>query len=353
MRGPQVRSVALVGCGRLGAALGALAEGAGLAVRALDVRPEAVPARWRAGSAGAAVAGADAVVLAVPVPALEGALQALRPLLTPAHLVLDVASVKVRPVAWMARALGAAVPWAGTHPLFGPGSLARGERPLRAVVCPNALHPEAAARAEALYARLGCEVLALSPDAHDAALARAHALPLFLGQALAALGVDAASPLAPPSHGALVRLAEGARAEAAHLLAAVQQENPYAAEERARLLGALTALHASLGEAPAPSGGAAAGAPLTPVEPALAAARARIDALDRELLSVLQRRAAAAREARAAKGVQGLPVHDAAREAALLAERRGWAGEAGLDAEGAEGVFRAVLQLSRRGLLGD
>src|SRR5687767_7104247 len=95
------------------------------------------PAFVRAHSMQDLVEGAEIVVVAVPVPMIGAALQSLRPVLTPDHLVIDVGSVKLGPEAALRRELGADIPWVATHPLFGPASLARGERPLRVVVCPN------------------------------------------------------------------------------------------------------------------------------------------------------------------------------------------------------------------------
>ncbi len=48
-----------------------------------------------------------------------------------------------------------------------------------------------------------------------------------------------------------------------------------------------------------------------------------------------------------AKAELGLPVHDAERETGQLQARRAWAQEAGLDLQGVEEVFRAVLRASR------
>ena len=48
-----------------------------------------------------------------------------------------------------------------------------------------------------------------------------------------------------------------------------------------------------------------------------------------------------------AKAELNLPIHDPEREAAQLQARRTWADEAGLDAQGVEDVFRAVLRSSR------
>ena len=89
-------TVALLGFGRFGRALGSLLEDAGVPYRALDPESD-VPASRRASSLLDLSAGADLIVLAVPVPLLREALVDLRPFLRPDQLVLDVGSVKLRP----------------------------------------------------------------------------------------------------------------------------------------------------------------------------------------------------------------------------------------------------------------
>src|SRR5690348_4956588 len=93
------------------------------------------------------VKDAGEIVLALPIAEIADATRALRPSLEPRHLVIDVASVKHGPVRILTEILGRDVPWIATHPLFGPTSIALGERPLVTVVCPNPLHETAAHRA--------------------------------------------------------------------------------------------------------------------------------------------------------------------------------------------------------------
>lgn len=384
-------TVALCGYGRFGRALGSLLEEAGRPYRALDPSPAAaVPEPQRAASLPELVEGAEIVVLAMPVPAMRAALFALRPHLRPEQLVLDVGSVKVRPAAALAEVLGAEIPWAATHPLFGPISLARAERPLRVVLCPSALHPGAAARARAFYEGIGCEVIEQSAEGHDHVMAYTHALTFFVAKGMLDAGAGEAVPFAPPSFQAIARTIEAVRADAGHLFRAIQGENPFAAEARRHLLGALTsvdrALLADPGEGPdeapgeAPGGGAAqaagdaaaavdaagdaAGAapgaasprdrdPLTIPDlgarsPELREAREHIDAIDREIVALLGRRAEIARRAARAKAALGRPVLDPAREAALIAERRAWAEEASVDPDCVDEIYRAILRLSRR-----
>src|SRR6185436_3365088 len=114
----------------------------------------------RADSLEELASSSEALLLAVPVPELRAAAERLRPFARADHVVFDVGSVKSIPVAALREVFGTAVPWVGTHPLFGPASLARGERPLRVVVCPNPVHPEAERRVVALFERIGCQILA-------------------------------------------------------------------------------------------------------------------------------------------------------------------------------------------------
>jgi prephenate dehydrogenase len=365
-RGPAIllrvamSTLALLGHGRFGASLAALFQEAGHAVRAFD--PDAaVPDALRAGSPADLVHGADFVALAVPVPRVGEALAALRPHLGPAHVVFDVGSVKVGPVAAMAAALGREVPWVGTHPLFGPVSLVRGERPLRAVVCPSPLHPAAAAAVSALFARIGCEVLEQDADAHDRAMAWTHALAFFVAKGMLDAGAPTDVAFAPPSFHAIARTIESVRADAGHLYGALHRENPYAGDARRALLGALTAADQGLrapeeagraegvgGLGSGSGGGGGMGIPdLGAVSPALSEARELIDEVDRELLDLLARRARLSRRAAAAKADLGAPVRDARREAALLEARRREAALLGLDPEAVGGIFEAVLRFSR------
>jgi prephenate dehydrogenase len=238
-------SIAILGFGRFGQALSDLLVKAGHDVRAYDPKAT-VPPGLAAASPAAAIDGAQWVVLAMPVPQMRDALVALRPLLQAGQTVIDVGSVKLHPCAMMDELLGAGIAHAGTHPLFGPLSLARGERPLRVVVCASAQHPQAAARARALFCELGCEVIEQEPAAHDRAMASTHALAFFIAKGLVNMGVDDDMSVAPPSFQGLKHMVAAVRGDAGHLFAAIQQENPFAAEARARLLESLSLIHDKL-----------------------------------------------------------------------------------------------------------
>jgi prephenate dehydrogenase len=349
--------VALLGYGRFGSALGRLLVEAGVGVRAYD--PEvAIPPEHAAASIEEATRGAEFVVVAVPVPVMRPVLVALRRHVTASQVVFDVGSVKVRPVAAMREALGKEVPWCGTHPLFGPVSLALAERPLRVVLCPAPEHLGAAARVRALYERIGCEVIEQTAESHDRVMAYTHALTFFVAKGMIDAGAGMEVPFAPPSFQAISRTIETVRSDAGHLFAAIARDNPFATDARKHLVGALGAIDRAL-DAQAAQGetadGAAAADPtrfsipdLGSRSPELRQTRDHIDAVDREIVGLLARRAQLQERAARAKAALGAPVLDAARESEMLATRRTWADESKLDVEGVADVFRAILTMSRR-----
>jgi prephenate dehydrogenase len=342
--------IAIVGFGRFGRALSGLVSAAGMAQRAFDPVIEA-PAGVRAESLEEAVRGAELVVLAVPVAATGAAARATAPYLAEGAIVIDVGSVKLRPVEALATTLGERTPWVGTHPLFGPTSLSRAERPLRVVVCTDGPHAAAVETVCAFYTHLGCEVVRQTAEAHDRVMAYTHALTFFVAKGLVDAGADAPVAFSPPSFQAVRRVLEAVRGDAGHLFAAVQLDNPFSQEARAALLAALAASDKALREAAPMDLSLEPSFRIAAVEersPELEEARGEIDALDAELVALLARRRELAQRAARAKSAAGQPVLDPIREAQVLATRRAWARERGLDEEGAEAVFRAVLDLARQ-----
>lgn len=345
-------TIAILGYGRFGRALGNLLSQFGQSYRAYDPCAE-VPAEFAADSAEAALNGAQWVILAMPVPRMEASLRAIRPCLHPDQTVIDVGSVKVGPCAMLDALLGDEIPHVGSHPLFGPLSLARAERPLRVVLCASPRHPDAAVRARAWFEGLHCDVTEQDPETHDRNMAQTHVLAFFVAKGLLDVGVGDNMPFAPPSFQGLKSTLEAVRADAGHLFAAIQRENPFAAEARSRLVEALTVIHSRLAED-------VGGDETIPMEahdlqsrsPELREVRDLIDDVDKELLSLLHRRIELAQRAARAKALLGAPVLDATREASLLQDRRTWARAQGLDESLAEEVFRTLLLVSRRAQVG-
>ena len=187
----------LIGCGLMGGSFALAARRAGLVQRVAGHSKSPASAHRAhelgvidevADSAAQAAAGADLVLLAVPVAATEATLQAIRPALRPDALILDVGSTKADVAAAARRALGdQARQFVPCHPITGrevagvehaDANLYRGTQ---VIVTPT--DDTQVARVErtvALWRALGCHVVELSPEAHDAALAAVSHLPHLL-----------------------------------------------------------------------------------------------------------------------------------------------------------------------------
>jgi prephenate dehydrogenase len=143
------------------------------------------------------------------------------------------------------------------------------------------------------------------------------------------------------------------RADAGHLFATIELDNPHAKTARSRLLEALGRVHEQLDHAAASRDADVDEArmsmpPPLVVTPILVETRTLIDEVDREILALLAQRAELGRRAGAEKERIGRAIRDRAREEALLEERRAWASGHGLDGEAVAGVFDAIMHLSRR-----
>ena len=191
----------LIGCGLMGGSFALAMKKAGLVKRVVGYsKSPSTTDRARqlgvidveAPSALLAVAGADIVLVAVPVAATEATLKAIKHLVTPQMLIMDVGSTKADVVQAARRALrdqiGSFVP---AHPITGREVsgvehadvdlytgrqviLTPTERTLTAQ-----LH-----RAEDVWRALGCHVSSMSPEAHDASFAAVSHLPHMLAFAM-------------------------------------------------------------------------------------------------------------------------------------------------------------------------
>ena len=191
----------LIGCGLMGGSFALALKKAGLVKRVVGYsKSPSTTERARqmgvidveAPSALLAAAGADLVLLAVPVAATEATLKSIKHLVTPKMMIMDVGSTKVDVVQAARTALrdqiGSFVP---AHPITGKevagvehadGNLYHNAQ---VILTPTERTLTAhLQRAEALWRALGSHVQAMSPEAHDGALATVSHLPHLLAFAM-------------------------------------------------------------------------------------------------------------------------------------------------------------------------
>ena len=185
-------NVAILGGGLLGGSLAMALGNAGGRVRLWARREETVNAALEAGIPGAtgnlaeAVAGADLIVLAVPVGSMAALVsKALAAGLKSGCIITDVGSVKVLPHQQISPLLaGSGIEFIGSHPMAGSErnglDAASGDLFRNAACLLTNDGNVAAPRAEALerfWQAVGCRTSWLSAAEHDALVARISHLP--------------------------------------------------------------------------------------------------------------------------------------------------------------------------------
>ncbi|MBI2726491.1 MAG: prephenate dehydrogenase/arogenate dehydrogenase family protein [Polaromonas sp.] len=191
----------LIGCGLMGGSFALALKRAGLVKRVVGYsKSPSTTERARqmgvidveAPSALLAVSGADIVLLAVPVSATEATFKAIRHLITPNTLVMDVGSTKRDVVDAARRVLrdnvGCFVP---AHPITGKEvsgvehadvNLYNGKQVILTPI--ERTFTVQLQKAVNVWTALGCDVVKMSPQAHDAAYAAVSHLPHLIAFAL-------------------------------------------------------------------------------------------------------------------------------------------------------------------------
>jgi prephenate dehydrogenase len=187
----------LIGCGLMGGSFALALKRAGLVKRVIGYSksPSTTEKAKKLGvidqaaeSALLAVSGSDIVLIAVPVAATEATFKAIRHLIEPGVLIMDVGSTK-RDVVDAARRvlkenIGSFVP---THPIAGKevSGIANADATLyngrQVILTPlPQTNPELVQKATDVWAAIGAQVLRMTPENHDGAFAAVSHLPHML-----------------------------------------------------------------------------------------------------------------------------------------------------------------------------
>ena len=205
------KKITIVGVGLLGGSLGLAikqrrlaAEVAGYVRRASSVREcERVGALdYATTDLLAAVSGADLVILCTPLAQMKPLVKLMLPALKRGAIVTDVGSVKgsvVRELELLIAKAGAH--FVGSHPMAGSEktgvSAARADL-FECAVCVTTptkrTNASALRKVEQFWKAMGCRLLRLAPDVHDARVARSSHLPQLIA---ALLAHEVLNPLSP------------------------------------------------------------------------------------------------------------------------------------------------------------
>ncbi len=193
----KFEQVGIIGCGLMGSSFALAMKRAGLVKRIVGYSksPSTTAKALQLGvidveaaSALQAVSGSQIVLIAVPVAAIEGTFKAIKHLITPDMLIMDVGSTKTDVVEAAQRILGSYVgSFVPAHPIAGKelSGVENADVNLyndrQVILTPIGRTLTAQLNlAESLWTALGSKVQRMSPEAHDAAFAAVSHLPHLL-----------------------------------------------------------------------------------------------------------------------------------------------------------------------------
>jgi prephenate dehydrogenase len=191
-----------------------------------------------------AAASCDVVVIAVPVQQMERIIQAIAPHLKPGCLVIEVASVKIKPTGWMKQHLPSHTDAVGLHPLFGPQSGKNGIEGLNVVVC-NVRGERSKAVALFLKEKLQLSVFETTPEDHDRQLAYVQGLTHLIAKVVVAMGLPGFQ-LTTKTFDYMQKMVEMVRYDSDDLFKAIERENPFTAEAKESFFAAARNLEEKL-----------------------------------------------------------------------------------------------------------
>ncbi len=186
----------------------------------------------------ATVAAQDIVVLAVPLGRMKEVAEAMAPHLRPGALVVDVCSLKVRPLEILRAALPADVEILGTHPLFGPQSGRLGITGLKLALCP-VRGSRARLAAHFLRRAFGLEVILTTAEAHDRQMAYVQGLTHIVSRIVVGMDLPPLD-MRTTTFEHLNRMVETVRHDSEELFRTIARDNPFAGEVRERFAAATT-----------------------------------------------------------------------------------------------------------------
>jgi prephenate dehydrogenase len=183
------------------------------------------------------------LLLCVPISAIEGVCQRLRPLLKKGQLVVDTCSVKEKPLKAMKRILPRSVEVLGTHPLFGPDSARRGISGFSVVLCQGRC--KRMDKIREYLRQLGLEVIKTTAAKHDREMAQSQALFHFLARGVSALPLRIGK-LSTPGPARLFHEFNEVRKDSQQLFQDLHRMNRYSRHVRKKLLQELIRLDSEL-----------------------------------------------------------------------------------------------------------
>lgn len=185
----------------------------------------------------------DIVLLCVAISDFEDVLKQIVPFLIDGALVIDVCSVKEKPVMIMEKLIPKECECVGMHPLFGPDTVKDGLKGKKIVLCP--IRIKHLSHVEKFLSELGLSVIISTPEEHDKQMARSLALIHLLGRGLCKVSPNPVE-MTTPTHKMFIDIIEIVRNDSEQLFVDMHIYNKFAQKTRRVLLQELIKIDGEL-----------------------------------------------------------------------------------------------------------
>jgi prephenate dehydrogenase len=181
----------------------------------------------------------EIVIIAVAMGSFESVVKSIHKKIKPGTLVIEVTSVKIRPLEILKKYLANDIEILGTHPLFGPQSTKDGIEGRKIVLFPVRCSSTECIK-EFISKKLKLKILESTPEEHDREMAQIQALSHFIGHALKKINLSKYEQTTA-TYNHLLTARNIVMNDSDDLFNTIQNENPYASEMREKFLDAIHA----------------------------------------------------------------------------------------------------------------
>lgn len=192
-------------------------------------------------------ASSDIVVFAVPVRELEKTVEGVLPFLHEGQLVLDLCSVKCKPVDVLKRLVPEGIDIVSLHPLFGPQSGKNGISGLNVTLCPVRGDRDGIV-AHFLREKFNLNVFETTPENHDREMAYVQGLTHMMCRVFLRMDVPEIHQKTK-TYNHLMDMIELIRYDSEELFLAIQRDNPFVHETTDRFFSAVREIEEKLNAA--------------------------------------------------------------------------------------------------------
>ena len=163
-------------------------------------------------------------------------------------LVIDVCSVKIKPLELLEQLLPETCQIIGTHPMFGPASIQKngGISQLRCVVCPVRVEKDVFNKLKTFLAEnLKLTVIEKTPEQHDKEMAYVQGLSHYIGRVMDSMNIPE-SELATLAYEDLLDMKKIQGGDSWDLFKSIMEDNPFAKDVNIKFKDAIKLLDEKL-----------------------------------------------------------------------------------------------------------